>query len=423
MRQIIYVALFAILISDVMLGLGLALGPGLSLKNAVLYVLFIALVLELSIGKRDLLRETWALHSAWFVLLAYATFTWLFIILLGVHRGYSAFQGFIALKGQLIDLFLFLLVYLFGPKDVAGAINLLRWLIMIFVVVNLITLVDVLNVPDLGIITDREDGRLAGPVNEVNQYGAVLIFIIPLTAGLALSSTGWLKRVFAIGTFIAFVLLGLTVSRGSYLGLIVGGLLALYLARDHVRRESVIRGAIIISIGLAFALALVIYQNPEVFFSKFQMAGSSLDSASSGRVHTWRQALTMMSYWPLSYVLGYGWRAYTTLFLGYGDPHNSYLLYWFDLGIVGLGMYLFIVAWIVRFAVNSLQSIAEIFKPMVIGFIAGFLALHVAVFFVSLYNPWFFIWAIVGVVLRILVEQRRLAAAAATANTGSAENN
>ena len=154
--------------------------------------------------------------------------------MLGVHRGYSGFESFIALKGQLIDLFLFLLVYLYGPKDFAGAINLLRWLITIFVIVNLITMIDALNIPDLGIIMDREDGRLAGPVKEVNQYGAVLIFIIPLTAGLAISSTGWLRRMFAFGTLVAFVLLGLTVSRGSFLGLIIGGLLALYLSLIHI---------------------------------------------------------------------------------------------------------------------------------------------------------------------------------------------
>jgi len=82
---------------------------------------------------------------------------------------------------------------------------------------------------------------------------------------------------------------------------------------------------------------------------------------------------------------------------------------------------LFIVAWIVRFAVKSLHSVTENFKPMVIGFIIGFLALHVAIFFVALYTPWLFIWAITGAVLRILVEQKRLAGLTVTLHTPSAE--
>lgn len=417
MRQFLLVSLFAILLSDIMLGLGLTLGPGLSLKNAMLYVLFVALVLEFSTGSRDSLRETWPVHVAWFLLVAFATFTWLGIVLIGVYRGYSAFQGFIALKAQLVDLFLFLLVYMYGPKDTSSTFNLLRWLIATLVVVNVLTLMDVLNIPDLGIIHDRADGRLAGPVNEVNQYGAILIFIIPITAGLMLSSVGWRKVFFAVGALIAFVLLGLTVSRGSYLGLAAGGSWALYLVREHVRRESVMKGAMTITAILIVVAAVIAYQNPEGFLAKFDFVGTSLDRVSSGRIDFWRQALTMMSYWPLSFVTGYGWDAYATLFLGYGDPHNTYLLYWFNLGVVGLVLYVFIAGWIVRFAVTSLRLISDDAKPVVIGFIIGFLSLHVALFFVGLYTSWLFIWAITGATLRMLVEERRKTAFEIAATT------
>jgi len=244
MRKFLLISLFAILLSDIMLGLGLTLAPGLSLKNAMLYVLFVALVLEFSVGRRDPLQETWALHVRWLLLITYATFTWLVIVLLGIHRGYSGLEGFISLKGQLADLFIFMLVYLYGPKDSSTTLSLLRWLITILIIVNVITMIDVFNVPNLDIIIDRRDGRLAGPFNEVNQYGAILIFIIPITAGLTLASTGFLRKFYGFGTLIAIVLLGLTVSRGSYSGLFVGGAWALYLVREHVRRETVIRGSI-----------------------------------------------------------------------------------------------------------------------------------------------------------------------------------
>jgi len=409
MRQILLVGLFAFLLSDVMLGLGLTLGPGLSLKNAVLYVIFIGLVLEFTLGGRDPLRETWPLHSAWFLLASYATFSWLVIVLLGAHRGYDAFDGFIALKGRMIDLFLFLLVYLYGAKNMTSTMNLLRWLIIIFVIVNFVTLLDVFNIPDLGIIIDRRDGRLAGPVNEVNQYGAVLIFIIPITVSLALGSSGILRLIFSVGALIAFVLLGLTVSRGSYLGLAAGGMAGLFLAREYVHREAIVKGSAIIFLMLILVAAAIAYQNPEGFMAKFDFAGSTLYGASSGRTEFWRQALTMMSFWPFSFISGYGWHSYGTIFLGYGDPHNTYLMYWFNLGIIGLGLYLFAATWVIRYSLSSLRYLSEEVRIIAIGFIIGFLALHAALFFVQVYMPWLFIWAISGTILRLIVENRRIA--------------
>ena len=407
MRKFLLVSLFAILLSDTMLGLGLTLGPGLSLKNAMLYVLFIALILEFSVGRRDPLHEIWTLHLRWMLLISYATFTWLVIVLLGIHRGYSGLAGFIALKGQLVDLFIFLLVYLYGPKDNSTTLSLIRWLITVLIIVNVVTIIDVFNVPDLGIITDRRDGRLAGPLNEVNQYGAVLIFIIPITAGLAVASSGALRAYYGFGTLLALVLLGLTVSRGSYVGLFVGGCWALFLVREHVRRESVIRGLVAGMGVVIFVAAIIAYQNPEGFLDKFSFTGTSLENVSSGRTFFWQQTLTMMSYWPTSFVTGYGWHAYAILFLGYGDPHNTYLMYWFNLGLVGLLLYVFVVVWIVRFALRSLNMISEEIKPIIIGLIFGLLALHIALFFVGLYAASLFIWAIVGATLRLSLEDLR----------------
>lgn len=409
MRQFLLVSMFAILLSDIMLGLGLTLAPGLSLKNALLYVLFMALVLEFTTGSRDPLPEVWPLHITWVLLISYATFTWLAITLLGLHRGYNVVEGFIALKSQLVDLFLFLLVYMYGPKDTTKTLSLLRWLIAVLVVVNIVTLIDALNIPDLGIIKDREDGRLAGPVNEVNQYGAVLIFIIPITAGLMLGAKGIPRMVFGTGALIAFVLLGLTVSRGSYVGLAVGSVWALYLARRHLSRSAVTKGAMTVFVLVLIVGAVIAYQNPEGFLEKISVSGKTLDSASSGRIDFWRQSLTMMSYWPMSFISGYGWNAYTNLFVGYGDPHNTYLNYLFNLGAIGLLLYIFIVAWIVQYAVRSLDSVSSDGKPLVLGFLMGFLSLHIALFFVGLYAPWLFIWAITGAALRLVVEDRRSA--------------
>ena len=407
MRQLLLVGLFSVLLADIMLGPGLSFGLGLSFKNAMLYVLFAVLVLEFLLSDRDPLRETWPLLSAWMLLAFYGTFTWLVIVLLGLHRGYDQVDSFIRLKGQLFDLILFLMVYLYGPRDALKSVKVLQWLIVLLVFFNIVTLIDFLNIPDLGIITDRADGRITGPVREVNQYGAILIFIIPITAGLALGSSGALRFIFTLGTALAAMLLGLTVSRGSYVGLMVGGLYSLYLVRHHVRRSSIIKGSIVVVVGVIIAAVAVALLNPEGLLKKFDFAGSSLDGLSSGRLDVWRRLLTMMSYWPLSFVVGYGWNAYRALIGIFGDPHSTYLLYWFNLGLIGLGLYSFIVVWIIKYTVTSLRYISNELKPIVIGFTTGFMAVHIAVFFVLVYTPWLFIWAITGTILRIIVDDRR----------------
>jgi len=407
MRQILLVSLFGILLADVMLGLGLSLAPGLSLKNAMLYLLFTALILEFMLMDRDPLAETWPLHVAFVLLVFYASFTWLSIVLLGLHREYQAVSSFITLKSQLADLFLFLLVYLYGPRDAEKSVKVLQWLVVLLVLVNLVTFVDFLNIVDLGVINERADGRLTGPVREVNQYGAILIFLIPLTVGLMLGSSGTMRLLYAMGAAMAVVLLGLTVSRGSYVGLVVGVTIALYLARHHVRKRAIIKGGIIAVVIVTVAALTVAVVNPEGFAGKFTIAGLDLNNISTGRLDMWRRLLTKMSYWPVSFVTGYGWNAYRVLIGIYGDPHNTYLLYWFNLGLIGLGLYVFITIWIIRYVIKSLNYISEELKPIVIGFVTGFICVHVAVFFVTIYTPWLFIWALAGTTLRIIVDDRR----------------
>jgi len=132
MRQFLIISLFIILLADLMLGLGLGLAPGLSLKNAFLYVLFIILVLDVTIGDRDLLPETWAITGLWIGLILYSTFSWTAVIFLGLHRGYDGLDGFISLKNQLIDYFIFFLLFLYGPRTKEQAVTLAKWLIVIF---------------------------------------------------------------------------------------------------------------------------------------------------------------------------------------------------------------------------------------------------------------------------------------------------
>jgi len=298
-------------------------------------------------------------------------------------------------------------VYLYAPRDATKSVRVLTWLIGLLVFLNVVTLIDVLNTPDLGIIPERHDGRLTGPVREVNQYGAILVFMIPLMVGIALSSSGATRAYFVFGAGLSIVLLGLTVSRGSYVGLIVGTAGSLLLARAYVNKTAILKGGVLVAVVLILTGITIAVVNPEGFLGKFEFQGSDVNQLSSGRLDVWQRALTKMSYWPLSFIVGYGWEGYRTLIGIYGDPHNTYLQLWFNLGLVGLGLYVFIAFWIIRYTATNLKFIAKEHRPLVIGFLTGFASLHVTIFFVALYTPWLFIWALTGTALRFIVDESR----------------
>jgi len=193
---------------------------------------------------------------------------------------------------------------------------------------------------------------------------------------------------------------------------VVGGMFSAYLLRDHVRRESIIKVSVVAVVAVVLAAVIVAVQNPEAFIAKFDTSGMSLNRVTSGRLLRWRQIFTMMSYEPITFLTGLGWNAYATLFVVFGDAHNTYLGYWFDLGLIGLVLYLFIVIWIIRYISGSLKYLSPQMKPIVIGFVVGFIALHVALFFVKLYQPWLFVWALTGILVRIIADDRRQSALA-----------
>ena len=116
----------------------------------------------------------------------------------------------------------------------------------------------------------------------------------------------------------------------------------------------------------------------------------------------------MMSTEPMTFLTGFGWDSYATLFLGYDDPHNEYLHYWFELGIFGLGAVSFIVVWVLRNIYRSVDTADPLMKPLFMGFTVGWVSVLVSVFFVGLYLPWLFIWACTGTIVRLSIEVGRM---------------
>ncbi len=85
------------------------------------------------------------------------------------------------------------------------------------------------------------------------------------------------------------------------------------------------------------------------------------------------------------------------------SPHNHYLALWFNLGLVGL---IYRRATCCSPPSGAHAAPAWKSRPPVrgqlIAFVVGAIAVCAAVFFVDLYDPWYYFWMYTGVVMRMV---------------------
>jgi O-antigen ligase len=136
-----------------------------------------------------------------------------------------------------------------------------------------------------------------------------------------------------------------------------------------------------------------------------------MSTTSSGRVDFWMHALRVMADQPITFLTGYGWRAYWTMPFRY-SPHNFYINMWFNLGVVGLGCGLVLLLAPVREAYAAIERVSARGRVVLIGFSVGSIAFAVATFFVDLFVPWLYYWAYAGLALRIAVSAKETPASA-----------
>jgi len=105
---------------------------------------------------------------------------------------------------------------------------------------------------------------------------------------------------------------------------------------------------------------------------------------------------------PLSFITGFGWDVYFVMPFRFA-PHNHYLGTYFDLGIPGLTLFLYMMGRIVKFARSTVSLADEAVLPHMLAFIFGMLSLLISIIFADLFDPWSYIWVYVGAILRIAV--------------------
>ena len=178
------------------LNINLSLLPGVSAKNLIIYLIAIVLALRMVIGRRPV-SDMGQMQGAFIALIGYSFVTWLIASLVIDYQHYNFTASGIRLKSELIDFYIFFLVFLFGVQTPEDAMKVIKGLVLGAVFANVITVLDAFGVVSLG-FRIREDGRTAGAIGESNQYAAFIVLFLPATVAAAVSSRGF-QRLFWFG--------------------------------------------------------------------------------------------------------------------------------------------------------------------------------------------------------------------------------
>jgi O-antigen ligase len=237
-------------------------------------------------------------------------------------------------------------------------------------------------------------GRLGGlsALSDPNYFAAELIPAIVIACFLFVTTgsarTRWLFAAVAGIDLVAFVL---TQSRGGIVGLAVG-LVAAIVVAGRARARVLALVLVLFAGGLGYYLA---YKPAHVFQS-----GSSANGLTSGRLNQWQVALRVFGGHPIG---GVGLGNYPVVEPSYAVQtvnltkvyqivnehlvvHNTYLQFATDLGLVGLGLFLTILALPLRLAGRALGRLEQALHELefyVRGLLAGTIGMLVAYFFLS----------------------------------------
>jgi putative inorganic carbon (HCO3(-)) transporter len=387
------------LVGSGLTGIDISLAPGVSLKNLFLY-LAAALLAARALLLRDLRFELPGITTGFLVIFLYAVVTWITAGAILDYEGYRFVDSGMQLKNRLLDyLFLFWVAFYGLTRD--DAREALAFLLAVFGFAHVLGIAYYFGYVNLEGLYNPYDARLRGFIGEANQYGTLNACFLPVMIAQVFATRSTAAKMFWAGLALtSFVALLLTGSRGALVGLLIGGalLIAVY-PRILPMRRLVVGGVAAVIAGAAFVAVLSVLTG-NFLYERFIGDSLVVGEMSSGRVEIWLTLLHKMADAPLTFITGYGWNAYFSMPFRWW-PHNTFLLYWFDLGLVGLVAF----CWILWASFSRLRSGALAAtgdrRPLLIGASIGIASLAASACFVELPAVWPYVWMLVGLGLRL----------------------
>jgi hypothetical protein len=393
-------------------GVDLSLAPGLSVKNAVLYSVFGALVIESAVTRQRRI-EAASVLAPFMLYVLYAIFMWVIALVVLDYPGYSLMSSFITLKGGPIDDLIVLLVFFYGVATAHHALWLLRGILWIVILGNMITVIEGMDILNLGLIGDKYQGRVVGPIGNANLFGYLLAFLLPIMVAQYWTATGITRVLAGFGALVSGLAFLMAVSRGAFVGLAVGGVLGLVLLRKIIPAAYAMRVTLVVgvsSIILLFIASMGGYL--DLLTNRIEELGEGGYGASSGRTWIWTLLINRMLEDPITFLTGFGWHVYRTFqhqHVFQLSAHSTYLTILFNLGLIGLSLFLLTLANALGIARAGAEVADAQIRPFLVGFVLGLSGLMVALIFNDLYGAWLYIWPVIGVCLRLAVSELSVA--------------
>jgi O-antigen ligase len=230
-----------------------------------------------------------------------------------------------------------------------------------------VSVIGMVNVP----AGERVSAPFEGKVGEPNTFGGYLVFMICICAGLYLATDSFRNQLICSFLILLFTVpLFYTQSRSSYLAAVPAVLSFIWLSR---KRYWVLPLILLIGLLLPYVAPQPAKERVAYTFTQGRdrkdvvtVAGIKLDTSTSARLVSWQEAVEDLYEHP---VLGYG-------VTGYKFVDAQYVRVAAETGLVGLVVFLFLMATIFRESLRVKRATTDLFhRGLAIGFLAGFIGL------------------------------------------------
>jgi O-antigen ligase len=197
----------------------------------------------------------------------------------------------------------------------------------------------------------------------------------------------------------------LSTSRGAIFGIVAGGIMAAVYLRRYISGQMLMRAAFAV---LAFTLVATLF----VFSTEFGylleermtrgVTTGDVETLSSGRTAIWTAALREMADYPVSFISGLGWEAYFQTIGHRYATHSVYLDRFYNLGLIGLILFTYSFAGAAAIARRGLATPpTDQAPPFIMATVIGIAAFMIAMAFSDIHGAALYVWAMVGVALRV----------------------
>ncbi len=405
MRILLAILTFIALVVTDMLGVSTSVALGLSLKNLLLYIALLTVLVDTTLKPLPPLAAIRHINQLFLAFVVWATLSWGYTLLNPESLQYARqgvnLLGFANLKSNLLDHFIFFIVFFYSARNVIEVRFLLKIVLFLVFLGNLISILDAFGYGP-GIIKQlASDGRIYGPIGEPNSYAAFILLFLPAYFGLMFYPSWRVRAMNAVAVLTALATLLLTGSRGGIVGFVGGTLFAWFLLGKLFKWKDYARLLPTALAGMFIAIAVVSVKYADLLESRVEATTQSdLGKASSGRLDIWTNSLEVMHERPASWIFGIGWNRFGTYSEGIA-AHNTYLDHLFNLGTVGLGIYGVLIILVVKLLARAAKKAEGGDRTLLIASVFGLCATFAALFFVTMYAPWYFIWAYIGSLSRL----------------------